>query len=200
VTRGGGQVTLQFDAPAGDGGAPVTGYVATVHPDGTTVECAQSPCTVTGLTNGQAYTFTLHAINDVGDGAESEPSDEVTPAAAPDAPGSFTVERGDRSATLSFTAPAGNGAAITGFEVSVDGGQTWQSLTITAGNPITGTVSGLANGTSYDIEVRGVNDVGPGAPAGPGEHHAGHRAGRADRRSRHPRRRGDGQRLIPRTG
>jgi hypothetical protein len=36
-------------------------------------------CTVSGLTNGTEYTFTVHATNSVGDGPESDPSSTVTP-------------------------------------------------------------------------------------------------------------------------
>ena len=70
-------------APSSDGGSAVTGYTVTasggVSP--ATTQCAASPCTVTGLTNGTAYTFTAVATNARGDSAASAASAAVTPSA-----------------------------------------------------------------------------------------------------------------------
>ena len=47
---------------------------------------AATSYTVTGLTNGVAYTFTVKATNVVGTGAASGASNSVTPATLPGAP------------------------------------------------------------------------------------------------------------------
>ena len=159
---------VSFTTPAGDGGSAITGYLVTSQPGGATTPCPGSPCTVTGLTNGTAYTFTVQALNDVGAGPASLPSVAVVPATVPDAVTGLAVERDDASARLSFTAPASDGGdPITGYQVSTDGGTTWAPLATTGSDPLTGTVSGLTNGTAYDVEVRAVNTVGGGAAAGP---------------------------------
>ncbi|MBD8526095.1 fibronectin type III domain-containing protein [Pseudomarimonas arenosa] len=80
ATAGDGQATISFTAPDNDGGSPITGYTATSSPEGRTSSgCTSSPCTVTGLTNGTAYTFTVTATNSVGTGPASAPSNSVTP-------------------------------------------------------------------------------------------------------------------------
>ena len=67
---------------------------------------------------------------------------------------------------LYFTPPTDDGGSvITGYQVSVDGGDTWQPLTVTPGDGYyVGTVTGLDNGTSYDIRTRAVNAAGGGTP------------------------------------
>ena len=166
LDRGDGSATVGFDAPATDGGSAVTGYVATVEPGGITVPCAGSPCEIGGLSNGTQYTVAVAATNEVGSSVDSAPA-TVTPAAAPDAPAALQVTRGDQLAQLSFTAPADNGSAITGYQVSLDGGHSWQPLDTSGSDPITATLAGLTNGTTYAVAVRAVNDVGPGPSAAP---------------------------------
>jgi hypothetical protein len=66
ATSGQGQATVSFAAPANDGGASIDTYLITVSPGGATVSCAASPCTVTGLTGGDSYTFGVQAHNTYG--------------------------------------------------------------------------------------------------------------------------------------
>jgi hypothetical protein len=122
-TSGDSQVTLSWTAPASDGGSAVTGYVVTPSIGGvaqtpTTFSSAATTQTLTGLTNGMAYTFTVAAINGAGTGPGSTPSGAVTPATTPGAP-TIVSGTGLLLVTLSWTAPASDGgSAITGYIVT----------------------------------------------------------------------------------
>ncbi len=84
ATVGSGQATVEWTAPASDGGSPITGYVVTASPGGQTCTWTSGPlsCVVTGLTDGVAYTFSVVAVNAAGSGAGSTPTAPVTPSAA----------------------------------------------------------------------------------------------------------------------
>jgi hypothetical protein len=81
VLAGGGyeQSTVSFTAPVNNGGSAITSYTVTSSPGGFTGTGAASPITVTGLTNGTAYTFTVIATNAIGDSIPSSTSAAVTP-------------------------------------------------------------------------------------------------------------------------
>jgi hypothetical protein len=79
ATAGNAQASVSFTGNA-TGGGTVT-YTATSTPSGITGSSSSSPVTVTGLTNGTSYTFTVRASNSFGyTSAESSPSNSVTPA------------------------------------------------------------------------------------------------------------------------
>lgn len=82
ATSGNGQATVRFAAPVHDGGSPITGYEVTVSPGNTIITGSTSPITVTGLSNGISYTFTVKAINGAGKSTDSARSNAVVPAAA----------------------------------------------------------------------------------------------------------------------
>ncbi|MGY0557684.1 putative Ig domain-containing protein [Lysobacter sp. A378] len=81
ATAGDAQASITFTAPADDGGSAITGYTVTSSPGSITANGPASPITVTGLTNGTAYTFAVTATNNAGTGAASAPSNSVTPMA-----------------------------------------------------------------------------------------------------------------------
>ena len=164
ATAGNEQVEVSFNTPTNNGGSAITGYTVTAWEDGGAASAVEtgtaSPITVAGLTNGTAYTFTVRAMNDLGDSPESDPSDPVTPRTVPDAPTGVSVAAGNEQAVVSFTAPTNNGgSAITGYTVTVweDGGATGIDAT-GAASPIT--VVGLTNGTAYTFTVRATNIAG----------------------------------------
>ena len=82
-------VTLYWEAPLDNGSRIVTTYTATSSPGSKTCTSTGAlTCTVRGLTNGVAYTFSVTATNAIGTSTASTASDPVTPAAAstPEAP------------------------------------------------------------------------------------------------------------------
>lgn len=80
ATPGNGSAAVSWAATSDDGGTPVTGYVVTSLPGGVTCQSIGSTgCTVTGLTNGTSYQFTVTAINAVGSSTPSLPSAGVIP-------------------------------------------------------------------------------------------------------------------------
>lgn len=74
-----GQAIISFTAPTDSGGSEITGYIVTSSPGNIIANGTGSPITITGLTNGTTYTFTVKAVNIVGSGIESSASNEVTP-------------------------------------------------------------------------------------------------------------------------
>jgi hypothetical protein len=73
--------------PGSDQGSPVDTYTVTAtdltDPDdpsnGLTVDGPGSPVTITGLTDGDSYAFTVTATNAAGTGPPSSPSNPATP-------------------------------------------------------------------------------------------------------------------------
>jgi hypothetical protein len=73
-------VTVTWQAPASDGGSPITRYTARSSPGGLTcTTTGRRTCTVSGLTNGTRYTFRVQARNAAGWGAWSARSAAVVP-------------------------------------------------------------------------------------------------------------------------
>jgi Fibronectin type III domain len=86
VVAGNGTAKLSFQAPANDGGTPITGYVVETLYNGPETPGATSPITVTGLTNGTPYRFVVWAVTAVGAGADSAQTVAVTPVAPTNPP------------------------------------------------------------------------------------------------------------------
>ena len=177
---------VSWDPPTSDGGETIESYtvtsdlvvaptnvlsssadrvaqtisVADVEP-GTCVTTTTS-CVVAGLVTGASYTFAVVAKNINGNGPVSVATSAVTILAVPNAPTAVSAVAGVNSASVSWTAPAGDGgSAITGYTVtSSPGGLTClpQSLVTLSCD-----VTGLTNGTDYTFTVVAINAIGTSA-------------------------------------
>lgn len=111
ATAGNASATVAF-TPAATGD-PATSFTATSTPGSITGTGAASPITVSGLTNGTAYTFTVHGTNTAGNSAESASSNSVTPTGGgPTTFAADTFDRADSNTSLGTSS----------------GGQAWTSL------------------------------------------------------------------------
>ena len=158
---GGGQVVVSF-VPPFNGGRPITSYRVTASPGGATVSGGASPLTVTGLTNGTSYTFTVTATNSIGTSLPSPSSTGVIPATIPGTPVTPTATRGVAQATVSFVPPANGGSPILFYTVTSSPGGITQTGTA---SPIV--VPGLTNGTTYTFTVKATNAIGTGPTSSP---------------------------------
>lgn len=128
--------TWRFIAPASNG-KPITSYDVETSPASSSPRCtAGADCTVTGLTNGQSYTFRARAVNVHGPGPWSVVSDQVTPYGTPTTP----------VVTATVTSPwAPNGAVKATWPAVNSGGGSTTYTWSGAGK------SGTTTGTSAEV-------------------------------------------------
>ncbi len=139
--------TVTYTAPGSDGGATITSYTATSSPGGVTGSITQAgsgTISMTGLTAGTTYTFTVVATNSVGNSLASAASNAITTSSS------------STSGLVPTFSPVTT--ASTGFTVTVtnySASYTW-SVSVTAPAAVTISSAGL-------ITVTGLN--GQGTPA-----------------------------------
>jgi hypothetical protein len=81
TTTGATTATVSFTAPTLNGNSTITSYTATSSPGGITGSLSQAgsgTISITGLTAGTTYTFTVTATNSVGTSANSAASNQIT--------------------------------------------------------------------------------------------------------------------------
>lgn len=172
VSAGNASATVFFSAPSDTGGSTIAAYTVTSSGGQTCSPALPTlSCTVTGLTVGTSYSFTVTAANSVGTGAASSPSNPVTPFTTPGAPTAVVAYAGINGLTpvgsgqaiVSWAAPANvNGSAITSYTVTSSPAAGTGCTSVTA-LTLTCTVGGLVNGVSYTFTVTANNAAGAGA-------------------------------------
>lgn len=126
ATPGNTLASVAFVAPSNAGYPAITSYRVISSPGGIIGTGATSPVTVSGLTNGTAYTFTVTAQNAAGYGPESVASNSVTPAVP-----NYIEE------VFSTYLYTGTGAALTitnNIDLSANGGMVWVKRRNTTGS------------------------------------------------------------------
>jgi hypothetical protein len=161
ASAGDRRATVSFRA-ASTNGSPITKYTVTASPGGAQATGKKSPITVTGLSDGTRYRFTVTASNRFGTGPPSAPSNAVTPKGAPGAPMKLTAFAGVGYADVSFAAPPSNGSPITKYTVVASPGGAHATG---SKSPIV--VTGLTAGTAYTLTVTATNAIGTGPPSAP---------------------------------
>lgn len=163
-TGGNTTASISFTTPSSNG-RDITNYQYSTNGGSTFTACSPaitaSPILITGLTNGQAYTIKLKAVNAAGASVASA-SVTVTPYTVPGAPTSLSATAGNNKATIAFTTPASNGGnTITNYQYSTDDGSTYTACSpATTTSPIV--ITGLTNDQAYTIKLKAVNAGGAG--------------------------------------
>jgi hypothetical protein len=135
----------------------------TVTQGAQSVTSTSSPILVTITGNPGSYTFGGTAYNGFGTSpAAVTVSQSLT--SVPDAPTIGTASPLSESLSLTFTAGATGGTAITNYQWSTDG-TTYTALSpASTTSPVT--IPGLTNGTSYTVRLKAVNANGVSAASG----------------------------------
>ena len=162
----GTQLLVYFN-PGTAGSSPVTDYQYSLNGGSTWSSFASpqtsSPLTISGLTNGTTYSVAIRPMQGL---QASVPSNVASgrPVALPSTP-SITSITNDANGTtgtqisVAFTGGTGGTDSTSTFQVSTDNGLTWANRsTGTTASPIL--VTGLTNGTSYNVRIRAVTSIG----------------------------------------
>ena len=165
ATPGNGAALVSFNAAGTGNGRDIINYLVSTGGAFVALSPADSvsPVVVTGLTNGQATEIRLKTQTSLGLSAASAPV-SVTPesgAAPPDAPTITGSTSGDETVSITFTPGGDNGAAITNYEYSLNGGDWTARSPASTASPLA--IDGLDNGLTYMISLRAVNAEGAGA-------------------------------------
>jgi len=157
VAASSGWAALSLRVPAIIGDKFLTGYDYSTDNGSTWSHFASvtGPFTITGLTNGTAYQVKVRAVNSAGPGAASDAVTVNPTKLVPAIPAIESIARGNGQATVNVKAPTGVTAqSITGYQYNLNNGALWKPVTLTNGSF---TITGLANGSNYAVQIRAVN-------------------------------------------
>ena len=164
-----GNVTVTWSPSTTTGGSKILFYTVSVAWSSSTASCTYPvpatgtptyTCTVPGLTNGYFYTFSVTATNAAG-ASTAAYSRSLVAGTAPGMPTGVRTFSDDGQVTLAWTPPSVTGGMSVSYKAEVVGDATkycWASSGPSC------TISGLANGTSYNFIVTASNNAGSSSP------------------------------------
>jgi hypothetical protein len=159
---GANSISVSFFGPYNNGGFAITNYTVTSSPGSITASGAGSPITVSGLTTGTNYTFTVYATNSIGNSVPSAASNISTTYTVPGTPtiGTATLAS-PTTATVSYTAPVSNGSTpITSYTAVSSPGSYTGTLSQAGSGTITVTLPSSTVDVRYTFTVYATNVVG----------------------------------------
>lgn len=118
-----------------------------------------SPILITGLENGTAYHVSLKTVTNQGETDFYTFATAVTPSNMQLPPNIINVDVSNASVIVGFNNPQLNGATITGYLYSLNGGEDMNGVLLDASsNKLV--ISGLTNGTAYTVSIKSVSANG----------------------------------------
>lgn len=161
----GGRADVTFTAPTFNGKMPITSYTVRAYNSanvyqGFTASGASSPISVTGMTPGTQYKYTVLATNAIGAGTESDYTSLVTATTAPQTPTITSVTRvSNTQVSIAFTGATG-GSAITAITATSSPSISLSTSGTSSPVTVTGT---FVQGTSYTFTITATNANGTSA-------------------------------------
>jgi hypothetical protein len=179
ASAGDTKVTVIWAAPT-SGGTPSHYMINTYADDSsspvitTTVAGTKTQATVTGLTDGTTYAFTVTAVVGGSDSAASQRSNPVIPVGKPASPTSVNAVQDSTAAVVQWIAPTKEGSRPFSYHQGINYIVTTTSTTPNAPSvkpfPVTGdpaptnaTIPGLVSGDSYDFQVTASTETASGS-------------------------------------
>ena len=152
-TVGNRSVVVGWTPPGDNGGSTVTGYTVSTSPSssGCTTPSGTTTCTVSGLSAGQTYVFSVQATNAIGV-SRSSVSYTGRPIGVPDSP--TVVSATATLTTISATIGTVRGDANSYTVTATPGGGTCTTMGTSC------TISGLLPGTTYSLTATTSNVAG----------------------------------------
>jgi Ca2+-binding RTX toxin-like protein len=165
--------TLNWTAPASNGGSAISDYVVEINGGGFSWSpivhdpSANTTITVTGLNPAVKYSIRVKALNSVGVSKASSALNVTTLAVLPATPVISLKSITATGAVITWTAPNNGGAKISDYlaEYSTDNGQTWKTVVKTASSSTSLTLKSLKTKTSYLFRISAKNTVGYSNPS-----------------------------------
>jgi len=169
-----GIINLTWTAKPSNVGSTITSYIVSLvsplpAPETMLLPTASVTATggsvsVSGLTNGDSYIFSVKSVSGIGASLGGR-SKAVIAAGLPDAPTAFTGTRALASAGLSWVAPTNTGGLpIKGYAISYLLGGIVRTVNLKL---VTSTIiKGLVNGTEYSFTIKAITLVGPSVASG----------------------------------
>jgi Domain of unknown function (DUF4082)/Fibronectin type III domain len=165
---GNASATVSWAPASSDPAGCIAGYIVTpfiggVSQRSTVIPGLGTTTVISGLTNGQSYTFTVAAESGRALGPPSTATGPVT-VGTPSAPTALKVARvGKGAIKVSFKPSRSNGAKTKRFTATCTSARGPAKSKAGASSPLT--VTGLAAHRTYRCKVRGTNARGAGKPS-----------------------------------